>query len=84
VLYICKTKAINMTTQQILNSNANEVRVMAINFARTNNYNVADKYNELNNAWFALMSEIHANGKEGNYDGAMLLQTATQTLQAWA
>lgn len=73
-----------MTTSQITNcANSQEARRLAIAFAQANNYNVTAKYAEVYNAWFSLMSEIHANGKEGNYEAAMLLNEVKQTLSTW-
>jgi hypothetical protein len=74
-----------MTTSQILNStNRQEVRTLAFSFAKSVNFKVSSVYNELQNEWMNMMSEIHANGKEGNYDGAILLGEAIETLKTWA
>lgn len=73
-----------MTTTQITNcKNNQEARNLAISFAKSNNYNVAEKYNEVNAAWFSLMTEIHANGKEGNYVAASRLAEVKETLKTW-
>lgn len=74
-----------MNAQTILNcSSSTEARQTATAFARANNFNVTAAHNEIHAAWMNAMSEIHSNGKEGNYEAAMLLSVAAETLQTWA
>ena len=71
------------TLSQILTNNKFQTRRNAIAFATENNYKVSAMYQEAKNRNFELMSSIHANGKEGNYDLAIQLSIVTETLETW-
>ena len=72
------------TLNEIISNNETQTRRNAIAFAAANNYKVSAMYQEAKEKNFSLMSAIHANGKEGNYDLAIQLRVVAETLQTWS
>ena len=67
-------KDLTRTTEQ-------ETRRATIQYAQENNYNVKAVYDHYKTLWFDLMSEIHENGKEGNYDLERSYRWITETIE---
>ena len=71
------------TLENIITSNETQTRRNAIAYAMENNYKVNEMHSKSHNTWFKLMSEIHANNKEGDYELAMQYKIVAETLETW-
>lgn len=71
------------TLNEIITDNEKQTRRNAIAFAQANNYKVSEMYAESKDEWFKLMTEIHQNGKKGNYSLAKQYLTVVETLETW-
>jgi hypothetical protein len=67
----------------LIGSTKEETKRNCISFAFNNNYNVSKEHAQIKETYLKTMSQIHKNNKEGNYEKAILLKTAVQTLSTW-
>jgi len=71
------------TLNNMLASDENQIRRNAIQYARENNYKVTEMYNKANDEMMKIMSDIHSNGKQGNYSLAVNYSIIVETLETW-
>jgi hypothetical protein len=69
--------------RDLVRKNSTETRVAALAYAQENNYRVKLAFEYYDKMWFDLMTEIHSNGKEGNYKLASLYREIKQTLMTY-
>ncbi len=67
----------------LFGSTENETIALTFEYAQVNNYKVNTMYNLAHTAYMVLMSEIHNNGKNGDYETAIKYSIITETLKTW-
>lgn len=71
------------TLKNLIHGDTTITRRNALNFASENNYQVNEMYIEACLEWTLLMTEIHANDKQGNYYLAELYNEVIEALKPY-
>jgi|15BtaG_2_1085339.scaffolds.fasta_scaffold35417_4 hypothetical protein len=69
--------------RNLLGNTKDETIALTCEYAQINNYKVNEMYNLADTANMVLMSEIHNNGKRGDYDTAIKYAIIRETLETW-